>query len=239
MTNREIRLISASPLFAGLDPAGVHKVLSFLDASEAECGAGELLHVPGTVLERFAFVLSGQVQVYRDEPDGTRLLMAGNGPGDSFGESLCFLGTDAPVTIIASEKSRLLWLSMEPVKAASAASLGGGEAAEDAEFVHEVTMRVMECFAKRALAMNDRIQVLSQRSLRKKILTLLQQYGRKNPGRTFELPLSREDMAVFLGCDRSALSRELARMKSEGIIDYYKNSFRIADPGAEGENDAK
>jgi DNA-binding MarR family transcriptional regulator len=34
-------------------------------------------------------------------------------------------------------------------------------------------------------------------------------------------------MSVFLGCDRSALSRELARMKEEGLIDYYRNSFKV------------
>ena len=221
MTSSEMKLISASPLFAGLDEKEMHKVLSLLDACEAECDAGELLHMPGTVLERFTFVLSGQVQVYRDEPDGTRLLMASNGPGDSFGESLCFLGNAAPVTIIASEKSRLLWLSMDPVK-------GSGQAG-DAELLHMVTMRVMECFAKRALDMNDRIQVLSQRTLRKKVLTFLLQFDRRDPGKSFKLPLGREDMAVFLGCDRSALSRELALMKKDGMIDYYKNSFRLLE----------
>ena len=75
--------------------------------------------------------------------------------------------------------------------------------------------------------MNDRIQVLSLRSLRKKIHTLLQQYMRRSGGSTFTIPLSRDDMAVFLGCDRSALSRELARMKEDGLIDYYRNSFKV------------
>ncbi|MBR4429122.1 MAG: winged helix-turn-helix domain-containing protein, partial [Clostridia bacterium] len=87
--------------------------------------------------------------------------------------------------------------------------------------------RVMASFARRALDMNDRIQVLSQRTLRKKIYTLLVQYAAKAGSNTFDLPLSREDMAVFLGCDRSALSRELARMKEDGIIDYYRNSFKV------------
>ena len=44
---------------------------------------------------------------------------------------------------------------------------------------------------------------------------------------TFEVPFDREDMASYLGCDRSALSRELAKMKNEGLIDYHKNTFRI------------
>ncbi len=43
----------------------------------------------------------------------------------------------------------------------------------------------------------------------------------------FNLPFDRSDMAVYLGVNRSALSRELSLMKKEGIIDFYKNSFSL------------
>ena len=46
-------------------------------------------------------------------------------------------------------------------------------------------------------------------------------------GKAFTVPLSREEMALYLGCDRSALSRELARMKADGLIDYIRNSFKV------------
>ena len=42
---------------------------------------------------------------------------------------------------------------------------------------------------------------------------------------TITVPFSREDMAAYIGTDRSALSRELSAMKREGLIDYRKNVF--------------
>ena len=41
------------------------------------------------------------------------------------------------------------------------------------------------------------------------------------------IPFNRTDLANYLDADRSALTRELARMKEEGIIDYNKNTFTI------------
>ena len=217
MNSKDRKLIGKSTLFAGLSDAALDRMLKYLKASEAEYRQGEVLQLPGHPMDHFGYVLSGIVQVYRDEPDGTRLIMASNGAGGSFGESLCFLRVEeVPVTIVAAEDCRVLWLKMDNVIAPQAGCCD-----------HDIVNRVMASFARRALDMNDRIQVLSQRTLRKKIYTLLVQYADKAGSSTFDLPLSREDMAVFLGCDRSALSRELARMKEDGIIDYYRNSFKV------------
>ena len=75
--------------------------------------------------------------------------------------------------------------------------------------------------------MNDRIQILSKITLREKILTLLNQYRHKFDSNTFDLPFDRADMAIYLGADRSALSRELSKLKQDGIIDFKKNHFII------------
>ena len=217
MQQKDINLIQKSTLFAGLSDAETDRMLRYLKAEEKSYKEGEYLQRQGGPMDHFGYVLSGVVQVYRDEPDGTRLIMASNGAGDSFGESLCFLRVqEVPVYIIAAEDCRVLWLRMDNVIAPVPGQCD-----------HAIVNRVMASFAQRALNMNDRIQVLSQRSLRRKIHTLLQQYQRKTGGNTFTLPLSREDMAVFLGCDRSALSRELARMKEDGLIDYYRHSFTV------------
>ncbi|MBQ2118632.1 MAG: winged helix-turn-helix domain-containing protein, partial [Clostridia bacterium] len=75
--------------------------------------------------------------------------------------------------------------------------------------------------------MNSRIQILSKLTLREKLLTFFSDQAKKSGADTFSVPLDRKDMATYLGADRSALSRELSRMKREGLIDYYRNSFRI------------
>ena len=217
MQQKDIKLIQKSTLFAGISDAETDRMLRYLKADEKNYRQGELLQRRGEPMDHFGYVLSGVVQVYFDEPDGTRVIMASNGPGDSFGESMCFLRVpEIPVYVVAAEDCRVLWLKMDNVIDPRPGHCD-----------HAIVNRVIASFAQRALNLNDRIQVLSQRSLRKKIQTLLQQYRRKTGSSTFTLPLSREDMSVFLGCDRSALSRELARMKEEGLIDYYRNSFKV------------
>jgi CRP-like cAMP-binding protein len=43
----------------------------------------------------------------------------------------------------------------------------------------------------------------------------------------FMLPLKRNELADFLGVSRPAVSRELGRMRDEGLIEFYKSSVRI------------
>ena len=86
--------------------------------------------------------------------------------------------------------------------------------------------RFIRMLAAKTLSMNDRIQVLSKPTLREKLMTMLTQFSTRE-GRNFNLPFDRNAMAVYLGVNRSALSRELGKMKQEGRIDFYKNSFTI------------
>ena len=75
--------------------------------------------------------------------------------------------------------------------------------------------------------MNDRIQILSKLSIRDKLITFFSQYSNRYGSQEFEIPFDRNDMATYLGVNRSALSRELAHMREEGIIDFHKNQFQI------------
>ncbi|MCR5009796.1 MAG: Crp/Fnr family transcriptional regulator [Clostridia bacterium] len=88
------------------------------------------------------------------------------------------------------------------------------------------TTRLTAGLAQKMLDMNDRVRVLLKHSLREKITAFLELYKEEN-GCGFSVPLSREEMAEYLGCDRSALSRELARMSGDGIIEYNRNSFKV------------
>ena len=92
---------------------------------------------------------------------------------------------------------------------------------------HELRLRFITLVTGRALAMNDRIQILSKRGLRDKLMVFFSQCAHQYGGGTFTLPLSRVDMASYLGTDRSALSRELSRMQAEGILEYHRNRFRL------------
>ena len=76
--------------------------------------------------------------------------------------------------------------------------------------------------------MPDRqLQILSKLTLRKKLIAFFTNASRNAGSRTFSVSMNRDDMADYMGTNRSALSRELAEMKREGILDYYRNSFQL------------
>ena len=151
-----------------------------------------------------------------DDIDGNRMIMANVTAGGTFGESLCFLHTaESPVYIVATEEAKVLWLRPDELFTAG-----------DDELSAKLRNRFTAMIAERALSMNTRIQILSKLSIREKLIALFSSYSSAGAD-SFEVPFNREDMAAYIGADRSAMSRELSKMKAEGIIDYHKEMFRI------------
>ena len=72
-----------------------------------------------------------------------------------------------------------------------------------------------------------KVEVVSKRSIREKLLTYLSIQAQAQDSRYVEIPLGRVELAEYLCVDRSALTRELAKMKAEGLIDYDRNCFRL------------
>lgn len=210
--NKEV--IKQHTLFKGFSDAELEQALDFFSASERSYKKGEFLHQVGEPLRCFGLVLSGTVQVYMDEFDGQSMIMATVSEGATFGEAIAFLGTISPIYICAVTDAQVLWLDPAPIKNA---------APEHSELVN----RFIASFARRSLNMNDRIQLLSRITLREKLKTFFSQEALRCGSDSFEILFDRADMAAYLGCDRSALSRELGNMRREGLIDFRKNKFTI------------
>ena len=79
--------------------------------------------------------------------------------------------------------------------------------------------------SKRNSLLNDKIDIIGQKTTRDKILALLETHRKGE--RVFSIPYSREEMAKFLHVDRSAMSRELCKMRDDGILRFNKNHFEI------------
>ncbi len=223
MNGQDIRpyypLLLQVPLFRGMREEDLARALDLLSAHRRAYGRGEYLHRMGEPLTAFGLVLSGTVQVYTDDLDGNRMMMANVAVGGTFGESLCFLAVPAaPVHILTATGAEVLWLCT--------ANLRREGACAD-PFTAMIFDRFTAMLAGRTLEMNERIQILSKLTLREKICTFLSEWERRAGGRTFTVPFDRAALADYLGVNRAALSRELSRMRDEGILEYYKNTFKI------------
>lgn len=208
-------------LFEGLDDKNLEYALDFFEAEEKSYPHGSFLNEISAPLPHFGLVLHGTVRVYRDDVNGHHMIMANVGPGGTFGESLSFLGREADVYICAITDARVLWLKTQNLRNPAHLSLPEGMLIRD---------RFTAMLAERALSMNDRIQILSQITIRQKLIAFFSQYAARveqSAKTLFEIPFDRGSMAHYLGTDRSALSRELCRMRKEGIIDFSGNRFKL------------
>ena len=209
------KIIAQSKLFSGFSDPDIEYALSFFSARNARYEKGEMLSRPGEVLHSFGLVLSGNLHVCMDDFDGNSIIMAVVTPSHTFGESLCFLAKESPIYICAVSDAEILWLSTDKIKTSSS----------DPRDV-AIRSRFISMLASKTLEMNDRVQILSKIKIRDRLITYFSQNVAKY-GNHFTVPLSREAMAAYLGTNRSALSRELCKMRDEGIIDFDKSSFTV------------
>ncbi|MBO5755250.1 MAG: Crp/Fnr family transcriptional regulator [Clostridia bacterium] len=208
------------PLFSALDEAALDEALTLLRGVEQSYKKGECLRRAGDSFFSFGLVLSGRVEVYMEDFDGGRMMMASVGEGDSFGESLAYLHTEeSPVFVFAAEDARVVWLDASFFKQTVSC--------HTASLPLLLRERFVSLLATRALMQNDRIQILSKAGLRARLVTFFSQCEHRYKSKTFRVPFDRASLAVYLGVNRTALSRELSRMREEGILDFYKDSFRL------------
>lgn len=211
------KILAACPLFSGMDPETAARSVELMKGNIRSYRRGGTVHQPWTPLGRFGMVLSGHVQACCDDYDGNRMIMAEVQPGVTFGESLCFLHIDdSPVYIRASVDSEVLWLSVQELYGGNADGLTA-----------ELQKRFTTLLASRTLAMNDRIQILSRKTIREKLTVYFSELSSRAGSDAFQVPFTREDMAAYIGTDRASLSRALSAMQRDGLIGYRGKSFRL------------
>lgn len=203
-------------LFDGLERSQSEELLRMCGARSRAFAKGEVVLHEGEIVTDFCIVESGMLEGVRYLIDGSRDVAAVFSEGDVFGDVLAVSGTQrAPVTIAANGESVVLFVPFECffkccVSDASARAL----------------RNLIQCISDKYFDLNFRLSCISCKTLRDKVLFYLQTVSRHSR-EPFNIPLDREALADFLRIDRSALSRELSKLKREGIIDYYKNTFKI------------
>ncbi|MCQ2455636.1 MAG: Crp/Fnr family transcriptional regulator [Clostridia bacterium] len=209
--------ISKNPFFEGFDEQKILEIISLMHGKTESFGKGEFLHNDYERYEFFGLLLEGGCEACIDDIDGNKMIMREISVGTTFAESLAFLKAEnSPVYILANRPSVVLWLDPEVLF---------GEKKD--KLLPVLQKRFTKALALRPLVMNSRIQVLSKPTLRKKIIAYLSGIIPEKNSKTITVPLNREDMATYIGTNRTALSRELSKMKKEGIIDFKKNVFYI------------
>ena len=166
-------------------------------------------------------MLSGELEAYRPAPGGVRIPIAQVEPGGVFGDVLGGSSLSSPVTVLAAAPCEVLLLPYERLL------LSDGSPAHQ-----RVVQNLVRTISDKYFSLSRRIDLLVMKSLRAKVAAYLLSEAARAHSLTFSIPFSRIQLADYLNCDRSALSRELSTMQKEGLIDTYRSSFKLLEPDA-------
>lgn len=214
-------VLSQSPLFRGMGEKDIIGLLNCLTVKLCDYKKNDYVTIAGDSFEGIGIVLKGQVSVSKENAAGVRVMMTVLAPGEMFGEMVAFSKHAVwPATVQALKNSTVLFLSSEKIVNTCTTVCSR----------HNVVIRnMLEIISTRALLLNKKVEYLTIKSMRGKISTyLLEQYNR-NGKMTFMLPLKRNELAEFLNVSRPSMSREMARMRDEQIIDFNMASIKILD----------
>lgn len=95
------------------------------------------------------------------------------------------------------------------------------------EFHSKIIRNLLSSIAERTLEMTRKVEHMSQRSLRDKVLSYLSSEAVRAGSKEFTIPFNRQQLAEYLSVDRSALSAELGKMRDEGMLEFWKNQFKL------------
>ena len=87
--------------------------------------------------------------------------------------------------------------------------------------------------AEKNLQLNEKLTHMARRTTRAKLLSYFSAEARRRGGYEFDIPFSRQQLADYLGVERSGLSMELGKMRDEGLLDFHKSHFLLKTPEAD------
>lgn len=215
-------VLARSPLFAGVPAAQLPAALACLGASRRQFGRGDFVLQAGQQPVA-GIVAAGGVQVVREDVWGGQDLVAPVGPGELFAESYACL-PDAPlqVSVVAAAASTVFFLEVRRLAAPAESPLQS-----------RLALNLLSILAQKNLALSEKLAHMAQRTIRRKLLSYLSAEAARQGSLCLVLPLGRQQLADYLGVDRSALSRELGNMRREGLVAVEGGRIRLLGPGAE------
>ena len=209
-------------LFQGIPTQELSQLLACLDAKIVSYPKKTFLFSEGDDADFIGILLSGSVTISQLDYFGNRTILGKVVSGELFGESFACAGEpQLPVDVTADEDATVLLVPIVRV-------LHPCETA--CSFHHKIIFRLMQIMAQKNLELHRKIQITARRSTREKLLAYLLSESKKQGSRSIRIPFNRQELADYLGVDRSGLSNEISKLRKEQILICKKNYFELLSP---------
>ena len=208
-----------SPLFADIAQSDLSTMLACIGYHISTFRKGEIVAFEEENIRHIGIILSGAVDMIKEDLWGNKTMLVRMHKNEMFGETFaCGEDNLSVATFMVSEDARILFMPFDRVMHSCTMAC---------VFHHRLIENMVHIIASKNRDLIRKVEVVSKRTMREKILAYLSIQSQQQESRYFEIPLGRVELAEYLCVDRSALTRELAKMRDDGLIDYDRNCFRI------------
>ena len=206
--------VKECPIFKNFSIDEIIEIFSVISFYEKDYKKNDIILAENTKVEYFGIITNGKIALSNFDYFGNRNILNVFEKGDSFAEALVSLEIQIPHEVISLTDSSIIWIEYKSLSKSL--------------YYQKILNNLLNIISTKNLILNKKLQILSKRTTREKILEYLSNQKKLlSLDSNFEINLNRNEMADYLALDRSNLSRELGKLKKEGIIDFEKNKFKL------------
>lgn len=211
--------IKTSPVFFGMSDNELKGLLECFNARVRKYEKEEMIIRQGDIISNIYLILDGAVNIEKDSYWGRRIIISRLGKNENL--ALSFVGSknvESSVDAITVDETLVLILGYEKCTSMC----------QNACTRHKVLINnLFQILSKENIELIKKIENVSQKTIRDKLLTYLSNEAQKNHSNSFNIKFNRQDLADYLNVDRSAMSFELSKLQKEGLLKYNKNNFEL------------
>lgn len=219
-----LEILKKCLLFEGIEEPRLPAVLDCLHGTVKEYGKNQAIFLEGEPAGQVGILLSGEVQIVKEDYFGNRSLVAQIEPAQLFGEVFaCAQVEMLPVSAIATAGSEVMLLDCKRIVSPCGACC---------DMHGRLTRNLLSILAVKNLLLNQKIEFTSKRTTKEKLMAYLMAQAKQTGSASFSIPFNRQELADYLGVERSAMSAQLSLLQREGKIAFHKNRFKLTGPSS-------
>ncbi|MCD8324387.1 MAG: Crp/Fnr family transcriptional regulator [Clostridiales bacterium] len=214
-----IPILKNTQLFAGVKDEDIASMLNCLNASLKTYQRGYYVYRQGESFSDVAILIEGKLHIQRDDYWGNSNILSAVEAGELFGEAYAAPDGGAMLhNVIAVEDSEVLFLDITRILTACSSAC---------RYHTAVIQNLFFAISGKNRQLVRKLGHMSRRTTREKLMSYLSEESKRQNSPSFAIPFNRQQLSDFLSVDRSALSRELCKMRDDGLIRFEKNRFTL------------
>ena len=204
----DIHLLAGTRLFQGIREHEIEAMLTCLSAEERTYGKDAYIYRAGDVTGRLGVVMEGAVNIIKDDVWGNRKIIENIGGGQIFGETYaCLKGEPLMVDVQASERSRILFMDVNRILTTCSSSC---------DFHNRLIRSLMYVLAGKNLMLTKKMDIITPKSLRERVMVYLSQESVKQGCRTVTVPFNRQQWRTICPWTEARCRRSCPECRGTG-----------------------